>query len=208
MTTNVSRNELLKIWCDKEYGRASKLGKLVFSHHSYPHLSISNYKSGRKISDKLWNTLLEKMEEIEQAELNTQVDLHNKVRKPDFSLAKESLSNEPNHYNIYGWGENVHEHSYDDVRQQQFKSITKQWLMRDEIAKLRMIDLAYVANYVEGGTKDLHSTYVSTILKKGLPVSIDDENRIYKLMNHIDDLIQSRHTFYVAASLNTEAAYY
>lgn len=206
MNTELSRNELLKMWCDQVVGRASKLGKLAFPHHSYPHLSISNYKGKRKISDALWTTLIEKMEEIESVELEQKTELFKKEREKENVNSDNRVDTAFDHYNTYGWGKSVHDQSYDEIHHQQFKDKTKQWLMKDEIAKLRMIDLAYVVNY--GANKDFHSTYVSNILKKGLPVSIDDENRIYKLMNHIDDLIESRHTFYIAASLNTESTFY
>lgn len=206
MNTELSRNELLKMWCDQVVGRASKLGKLAFPHHSYPQLSISNYKGKREISDSLWATLIEKMEEIESIEIEKKAELFKTERKKENMNSDSCVDTTFDHYNTYGWGKSVHDQSYDEIRHQQFKDKTKQWLMKDEIAKLRMIDLAYVVNY--GTNKDFHSTYVSNILKKGLPVSIDDENRIYKLMNHIDDLIESRHTFYIAASLNTESTFY
>lgn len=108
------------------------------------------------------------------------------------------------HYTMYGWGKNTN----DQLRQVNFIQKMRGWLDKDEIAKLRMIDLAYVMNYDDGENKNYYSTYVSNIIKKNIPVSIEDESRIYNLMNHIDNLIAERHVLYVVSSLNTEGVYY
>lgn len=52
------RNKWLKLWCDSEDGRTTKLSQKLFSNTKFPKTGISHYKRNRNISDELWNKMI------------------------------------------------------------------------------------------------------------------------------------------------------
>lgn len=186
--SQLSRNEILKVWCEDVVGRSSKLGELTFPHHSHPRLSISNYKTKRNISDDLWNKFVANMEKIESDELDSKIDVYKK-------------------HNTFAdhWSSDIHESSYNKITQDEFYSHMDKWLAKDRVAKLRMIDLAYLLNYDNCTEVDYASTFVSTLMKNKPMMDVEVDSNIRMLIPHIDMLISQNHVFYIASSQNTES---
>lgn len=184
--SQLSRNEILKVWCEDVVGRSSKLGELTFPHHSHPRLSISNYKTKRNISDDLWNKFVANMEKIESDELDSKIDMYKK------------------HNTFVDWISDIHDASYNKITQDEFYSHMDKWLAKDRVAKLRMIDLAYLLNYDDCTEVDYASTFVSTLMKNKPMVDVEVDSNIRMLIPHIDMLISQNHVFYIASSQNIE----
>lgn len=192
---DLSRNELLTLWCDELVGRSSKLGELTFPHHAHPRLSISNYKGKRNISDKLWEKFMTNMDLIESKEFEKQISIYKEIRDEDASNLSAKIINRE---------DDIHNQTYYDLMQREFYTHMNTWLIKDRVAKLRMIDLAYLLNYDDCIDNNYASTFVTNLMKNNSNVSIEVDSNIRKLIPHIDKLISENHVFYIASSQNTE----
>lgn len=195
--SKLSKNEMLKIWCGEVLGRSSRLGELTFPHHKHPKLSISNYKTKRKISDELWDSFISNMEKIESDELAIQLSRYKDVQGE--SKTNHSLKV------LAEWNSDIHNQSYSEIMKNTLYDHMDKWLAKDRVAKLRMIDLAYLLTYDDCTEVDYASTFVSTLMKNKPMVDIEVDSNIRMLIPHIDMLISQNHVFYIASKQNPEA---
>lgn len=233
---NTDRAIALRTWCNAIAGRTSALAKHVFDHCPGKSNSMSHYKYGRHdIKDWMWEKieagikLVEASEKENEPKVTTQLDFKEpSIPQEEIDAVKSYFIKNPADLALFNQvvGRDVALQEFDtnkdiyiefckfmsaksDLSVSDTKTVTiKKWLVNDRSRKMRLANVIYVHNFVDGKDKDYTSTPFTSIIKsiEQNKFTITNFDQVESIMNKVDDMINSNHPFAIAAGRVVEAS--